>query len=229
MSTASPIEVGPAPVPPSAREVLVFGGTFDPPHRAHVDLPLAAMERLGADWLLYVPAARSPHKSSGPEASDEDRLAMLRAALARREQVSISTLEMERDGGGPSYTVDTLRALRVLLPEGARMRLLIGADQAAAFHRWRMPEEIAALAEPVVMLRPPIESEEGLIRSMRPHWRSGELEAWRRRIVAVPMMDISATELRNRLRARKDCRELGDALPPGVGRLIDERALYRGE
>lgn len=214
------------PVPAGAKLVLVFGGTFDPPHRAHVELPEQVRRKLGADWILYVPAARSPLRARNPVAPGRDRLAMLRLALAGRANCAVSPIELiaSDDANGesaadaaaaPSYTVDTLRKLRVLLPHGAAMRLLIGADQAAVFHQWRQAREVIALAEPAVMLRAPHESPERLIEAMTPHWPPEELAKWRGRMVEVPAMDVSATEIRAALASR-------DA----PGRAIAERDLH---
>lgn len=226
MTAGDDIMVGPAPIPRDARLVLVFGGTFDPPHRAHVELPLAAREAVGADRLLYMPASRSPLKDGIPETRAADRLAMLRAALEGRDHASISTLELDRPG--PSYTVDTLRILRTRLPPTTAMRLLIGADQAADFHRWREPMEVIRLAEPLVMLRAPLESRHALIESMRPHWPADELSRWERWIVGVPMIDASATEIRRLLREQgPDAPALRDVLSEGVRTVIRERRLYR--
>lgn len=228
MSVPATIAIGAAPIPAGARSVLVFGGTFDPPHRGHVVLPAKVRARLGLDWVLYIPAARNPLKASGPLADDESRLAMLRAALEGQGRASISTLELERSAG-PSYTVDTLRALHSLLPGGTTLRLLIGADSAGAFHRWREAREVIALAEPVVMLRRPAESADMLIEAMRPHWSPADLEAWRRRIADVPMIDASATEIREWLRSPvANLSRLEEALSPAVLGVIRSRGLYRG-
>lgn len=223
MTPEPTIALGQCPVPPGVRSVLVFGGTFDPPHNAHIELPRAARDRLGLEWLLYLPAGRNPMKSDGPTASDRDRIDMLRAALRGVERVSICTIELERSG--PSYTVDTLRVLFTLLPE-TRLRLLIGADQAAQFHRWREPREIITLAEPAVMLRAPLESTDALIGSMRPHWTALELAEWRRRVVDVPRIDASATALRELLRDGPDQPRLNTLLPLGVGEFIRVHRPY---
>ena len=225
------------PIPEGARSVLVFGGTFDPPHRAHVTLPLAVRDAIGADWLLYIPAGRSPHKTRNPVASDADRLAMLGAALEGTERVAISTIECagaegpddsEASERPPSYTVDTLERLSGLAGS-TRLRLLIGADQAASFHRWREPERIIGLAEPVVMLRPPHEDRGALLGALGRHWPKDELDRWSHRIVEAPVMDVSATRVRSLLGAGAiDDPEVTGALPPGVLRVIRERALYRG-
>lgn len=233
------IPVGAVPVPAWVRRLVVFGGTFDPPHMGHMKLPNAARAALGFEWVLFMPAARSPHKSSGPLASDEDRVAMLAAGLDELRtgsgdtvRESVSTLEIERartsSGSGGSYTIDTLRALAEALP-GVTMRLLIGADQAAAFARWREPREIIRLAEPVVMLRSPVETTQGLMESMRTSggWSDDELAAWRGRVVHVPLIQADATSIRAALaRGGASGASLAGVLAESTRRLIVERALY---
>lgn len=223
----SGVPVGRAPVGANARLALVFGGTFDPPHRAHVELPARVRDVMGADAIVYVPAARSPHKPDGPVASGAERVEMLRLALAGARGVSISDLELNSGGAAPSYTVDTLRTLRAEIPRTTALRLLIGADQAAAFHRWREPEEIIRLAEPVVMLRAPHETIESLMGAMAERWSAPELARWRDRVVAVPVLDVEATDIRGLLRADPDDPEPARLLPGPVLAYIRARGLYR--
>lgn len=225
------VDVGTYPVPPGIATLLVFGGTFDPPHRAHVELPIAARDATGADWLLYVPAGRSPHKRENPVATDEQRIAMLRAALDGIERVSISTVECEGDieGGAhrpPSYTVDTLGRLSGLT-DGSQLRLLIGADQAVSFHRWREPKRIIELAEPLVMLRAPLDDRATLLGELRERWTAPEAKAWAARIVEVPTIDVSATRVRALLRdGALDDPALEHALAPPVLDFIRTHHLY---
>lgn len=219
-----------AGLPTGVSSVLVFGGSFDPPTIAHIELPAMARDRAGLDWLLYIPAAESPGKGSRPAAGGDDRVAMLRAALEGRERCSVSAVELDRarQQPGPSYTVDTLRQLSQLLGERVRLRLLIGADQAAGFHAWREPHRVIELAEPLVMLRAPAESAEGLWARMAPHWSEDEAAAWRSRVVELPTIDASSTEARRLLRAQgPDAPGLARLVPEGALRLIRERGLYR--
>jgi len=203
-----------------ARRLLLFGGSFDPPHRAHVALPRLVRRRLEAERVVYVPAAQSPHKRDRQPRSATHRLAMLEAALAEADDAVILTLELDRarKTGRLSYTVETLEQLHAALP-GTELRLLIGADQVPVFHKWYQADRITELAEPVVMLRPP-ETIESLLNEV-PH---PQRELWRRRILELPPMDVSATAVRQRLAADEPVDHL---LPPGVVQYVNEKGLYR--
>lgn len=227
--------VGPAPVPADARLVVLFGGTFDPPHTAHIDQPERVREAIGADHILYIPAARSPFKDRGPEAGDRDRLAMLSLALEHTPCASVSTIELDRAAGGgsgggavPSYTIDTIRALRSMLPAHITLRLLIGADQAAQFHRWRDAADLIGLAEPIILLREPHRTADSLLRAMAPHWPAPALDAWRARIAPVEPVEGESTLARALLHAvPRDDEALARLLPGPVLDYIRRRGLYR--
>ncbi|MGP1346233.1 MAG: nicotinate-nicotinamide nucleotide adenylyltransferase [Phycisphaerales bacterium] len=241
----SGIRTAPAPFKAGVSRVLIFGGTFDPPTRAHLELPRLALVRSGADQLVYVPAGRSPHKRENPEASDADRVAMLCAALSEAgmgDVAAVSTIEIDPEGGSPAgsrharpatYTIDTLRSFRSALPPGTVMRLLMGADQALSFHRWRDPRVVMALAEPMVMLRRPAESVGALVSALREHWPRDEAEAWRRRVVELDVRDVSSTDVRALLREGGDGNgdgggaEVSQLLTDSVRRYIEEHGLYR--
>ncbi len=232
MSADVPIADRPPPVPPDARLALYFGGTFDPPHNAHVELPRTARDAAGADHLLYVPTGRNPLKPGGPRASDRQRLDMLALALRGRPRVSIWTRELTLDREptpeeAPNYTVDSIRALRAELPKACAVRLLIGADAAATFHRWREAEALLRLADPLVMLRPPDETTDRLLDRLHDHWPPDELDRWRARCLELPTMDVASTDLRAAL-ADGSPRAMKNApLPEAVGRYIVENGLYR--
>jgi len=212
----------PLPVPDEPITVLLCGGAFDPPHRAHLTLPPLARDAVGADLLLYMPAGKAPLKP-GPAASNEDRLAMLRAGLEGAPRVAITTLELERTG--ESYTIDTLKEIKAARPR-ATLRLLIGADQARQFHKWRAAKEIIQLAEPAVMLRPPLEDAGALLAEMRPHRSEAELEQWGGRLVELPAIEASSTRARELLAEDPQSPELDDLLTPPVRRVIAEKRLY---
>lgn len=213
----------PAPTPwpaPGGALVLLFGGSFDPPHRAHVELAVKARDALlgGEGWLVFVPTARSPHKSE-PGAGEGDRVEMVRRAIAGQGRCAIWTDEIDR--GGASYWVHTL-ARAASVAGGARLRFLIGADQALAFDRWREPGVILTLAEPAVLLREPTVTREAFRRAMQ---MSGQdPSAWMDRVVGVGVMEGVSTDIRAAIEAGRDVSSL---VGWAVGAYIRERGLYR--
>jgi nicotinate-nucleotide adenylyltransferase len=202
---------------------------FDPPHRAHIALAEAARQCLpSGTWLVLVPAARSPHKSSGPQASDEQRLEMLRRATAGLARIGIWTEELDRGkDGSPSYWVDTLHSARRQWPESAEIRFLIGADQAGQFHRWRKPDEILTLARPVVVLREPIDTTEKLAEALREShvWSATQIKEWLGWVIDLPLARASSTDARSLLAAGDEAgaRQL---LDPAVLDFIQQQQLY---
>src|SRR5205809_6365041 len=113
--------------------VGVFGGTFEPVHVGHLAIANAALDELGLDRVYFVPARRSQLKQDGPVASAEDRLAMLRSAPASEPRFKVSGVELDRKG--PSFTVDTLDALRGV----GDVLLMLGSVAFADFDGWRDP------------------------------------------------------------------------------------------
>jgi nicotinate-nucleotide adenylyltransferase len=232
LTPSSEPPITPLPVPAGVPLVIFVGGTFDPPHLAHVALPARARDELehevgadGSGWLVFIPAARSPHKQDGPVGSGAQRRRMLELALADTPRTAVWTDELDRIAASPdapSYTSTTIsRARRWLDTNGSsstRLRLLVGADQAAAFHRWHAPREIIALAEPAVMLRAPFATADSLLQHMRSTgaWSGDELRQWGGRVLdQLGVIDAAATSIR---------RELQEPAPH-VGGVIDPRVL----
>lgn len=202
------------------QRLIVFGGSFDPPHLAHAKLPRLVLRAIDADAIAYIPAARQPLKLDQAQTPAIHRLAMLRLALADVPATIILTDEMDRAGDGkPSYTVNTLQHLRHRLDSGAQMRLLIGADQLRLFDQWQSYEQVIALAEPVVMLRPP-DTRETLLDQLPAGFDPG---AWAQRIISVPQMQISSQAIRKRVSRRQT---IADLVHPNVGTYIVEHGLY---
>jgi nicotinate-nucleotide adenylyltransferase len=179
----------------------VFGGTFDPTHVGHLAIANAALDEIPLDRVLFVPARQSPLKRDGPIASAADRIAMLEASVAGEPRFAVSRVELEREG--PSYTVDTLEALR---GEG-ELFLILGSDAFAEFHRWRDPYRISTLATVVVAAR-----------------RGAPAVPEGVRLLDAPLMDISSRELRARAARGRSLRYL---VLEAALRHIEERHLYR--
>jgi nicotinate-nucleotide adenylyltransferase len=183
----------------------ILGGTFDPPHVAHVVAAVDVRAALGLDRVLLVPAGNPWQKTGRVVASAADRLEMVRAACAEVDGLEACDLEVRRPG--PTVTADTLEALGA---PGRELFLLLGADAVANMGTWRRLEATRALATVVVVERAG--------ESARPPG-----EGWRVAHVRIPRLEISSTDLRDRLAAG---RPVDGLVPPGVVRVIRRRRLY---
>jgi nicotinate-nucleotide adenylyltransferase len=188
----------------------VFGGTFDPPHVGHLLVANDAREALELDRLIFVPTGAQPFKvDTPPAASGQDRLEMVRLAVADDANYVVDDAEINRKG--LSFTVDTLEHLSERNP-AARLFLLMGEDVLASFEKWRSPARIRELATLVAVSR------SGLEGSVADPAASAVLRVSTRRV------DVSSTEIRERLRAGKSIKGF---VPESVERFIDVRGLYR--
>lgn len=194
----------------SARTIGIFGGTFDPVHMAHLLLAEAAREELELDALIFMPANIPPHKVNGRKITPAHcRLEMLQIAIADNPSFSLSTHEI--DSRGVSYTVDTLRWLHAEHP-AAELTLLIGGDAARDFGTWREPVEIARLARLAVWERPGIPLPSEVLPGI----------GYRR--ITAPLVEISSTEVRERVAAGRSIRY---RTPEPVIDYIYQNGLYR--
>ena len=218
---AEPTAITPWPAP-AGEPALLFGGTFDPPHLAHVRLAIAAQRALGPEtWLVAVPAARSPHKESGPSVGAGHRLAMVRLAFAGYPRAAVWTDELDRaDGNGePSYWAETAeRASNAC--GGGELRTLIGADQAVKLHAWTGPERIMRSAPPVILPREPVLSTDDLRAALEAAgvWSAAQLDALCASMLDLDPMLASSTQVRGG--------RLG-LMPAAVADYADRHGLYR--
>lgn len=193
----------------------VLGGTFDPPHMAHLVLAETARSSLGLERVLFVPAG-DPWRKAGQDVTPvRHRLAMVRLAVGGDPAFEVSTLEVEREG--PSYTVDTLTELHERYGPDAELYFLLGEDALRDMPNWKEPERIAALATLVVAPRPG-----GAGPGAPPDFPLPGVAA---KVVPLdmPLIDVSATDLRERARQGLSLR---DVVPPAVARYIEEHGLY---
>ena len=203
-----------------APRIGVLGGTFDPPHLAHLVLAAAARGSLRLDRVLLVPAGE-PWRKAGREVSPpEARLRLVEAAAGALPWAEVSAVEVERPG--PSYAVETLEALAAAEPDAARW-FLLGEDALADLPRWRDPRRLIALARFGLARRA-----EGDGGGEPPEVAAAyeALPGLRGRVDPVPMprLAISASDLRGRVRRGEPTSPL---LPAAVRRLADEMGLYR--
>jgi nicotinate-nucleotide adenylyltransferase len=195
----------------------LLGGTFNPVHCGHLLAARAAAEALGLHRLLLLPNACSPLRQGEEMASPGDRLEMVRLAVAETTGLGVCDLEVRRPG--PSYLIDTLRELRAAHP-GVDFTFLMGVDSLRSFDRWREAAQIPALARVVVMPRPGDDAAAALtaLESRAPALR-GRIHL----LTEGPRLDISATDIRDRIREGRSVRDL---LPEAVADYIRTRGLY---
>ncbi len=169
----------------------VFGGSFNPIHFGHLLLADEVRDALDLDWILFVPAAVPPHKSPAYLAPAADRYAMVELAVAGQPRFAVSDLELRR--AGPSYTVDTLEALRIPRED---LFLIVGSETFMDLLTWREPRRIAQLARIVVVPRvgSAFDPESAAVRKVVREIGDEPL------IVRATSLPISASDLRRRVR-----------------------------
>ncbi|MFH0914167.1 MAG: nicotinate-nucleotide adenylyltransferase [Chloroflexota bacterium] len=195
----------------------VLGGTFDPVHRGHLMVAEEARAELGLDEVLFVPAGDPWLKSDRTISPAGHRVAMLRLAIAGKLYFKLSLLEIERPG--PSYTVDTLAELRRGLKAGDEIYLIMGWGSLAELPRWHQPSRVIPLCRLAVAPRPGV---------LRPDLATLEksIPGISEKVVFLraPEMDISATDIRERVRKGLP---IGHLVPEAVAKYIEEHGLYR--
>ncbi len=231
------------------RRIAFFGGSFDPPHRGHVAVARAAQRALGLDTVLFAPVGAQPLKQAGATASFEDRLAMTRLAIAGEPGLEISLADAPTVAGGPNYTLETLKQLRAELGPECALFFLMGADSFFGLRKWHRAAEIPFAAPLIVASRPgqPLEGvkaalpqgltieERGEIRNTTPDGvRVREFvlrnpQGTAAKFYLLPGLDIriSASEIRERLRAAPDVAGMCAWLPDAVAGYVQAHGLYR--
>ncbi|WP_293637224.1 nicotinate (nicotinamide) nucleotide adenylyltransferase [Polaromonas sp.] len=194
----------------------MFGGAFDPPHNAHVALARAALEQYDLDVLHVIPTGHAWHKARALSAP-EHRLAMARLAFGNIEGVTVDARELQRPG--PTFTIDTLKALQAENP-GCQLYLFIGADQFATFGQWHLCREILEIAIICIADR----TESALTQT--------EFDVYapynhRFFILKLPLMPVSATQIRQMLASdAATAEEAIKLVPDAVARYISHYQLY---
>lgn len=197
--------------------VGILGGTFNPPHLAHLVCAQEAHAQLGLDRVLLMPAGEPPHKRVAPgDPSPEQRFELCRLAAAGDERLEVSRLELERPGR--SYTADTLRLLRERRPDD-ELVFIVGGDMAASFPSWHEPEAVLALATLAVAER------RGTVRAAIERALAPLAGAERVAYFDMPRIDISSSELRARVAQGRPIRYL---VPDAVAEAIAAEGLYHG-
>jgi nicotinate-nucleotide adenylyltransferase len=196
--------------------VGILGGTFNPPHLGHLICASEAVDQLGLDRVVLMPVSVPPHK----EVRDDDpgaeaRLELCRLAAGDDERLEVWRLELDRPG--PSYTVDTLRAIHATTP-GDDLTFIVGGDSAQSLPTWREPEAVLELATMAVAER------EGVRRRDIAERVAGLRGGDRLVFFDMPRLDVSSSAIRRRVREARPVRYL---VPDDVIRVIGARGYYR--
>ena len=194
----------------------VFGGSFDPIHYGHLRMAVEAQEQARLDRVIFVPNQVSPFKVGQTETPGEIRAEMVRWAIVDNPRFVLSRVEVERPG--PSFTVDTLRAIQQEVGAEHELFLLVGSDTLQGFPGWRDPEAILQMARFLVVVRPGASWEDALA-ALPPAWH--ERIGW----VEMPLTGVSSTDIRERCQTRKSVNYL---VPPVVVQCIFQHNLYYG-
>lgn len=203
---------------PGPRRIGVFGGAFNPPHVGHLVLAEEAASDLGLERVLLVPTGRPAHKTLTDDPGGEARLRMVDAGVGTSRLLDVEPFEVEaasRDGV-PSYMHITLEAVQRRETD-AELVLVLGTDAASKLAQWEAPERVLELASIAVASRPGSDvaaAERGL--------REAGAEGWE--LVEMPQLEVSSTEVRERIGAGRPYRYL---VGPDVAGVIEAEGLYR--
>jgi len=199
------------------KKIGVFGGTFNPVHKQHIFVAEQFVKKLSPDKCLFVPAHISPFKveeKSEEVADDNKRLKMLQLALERKEKLEIETYEIEKKG--ISYTYETLEYLRQKY-ENSKLYLLIGADQAESFKKWKNWARILKLSTLCIVERPNYEIKIERLLADAPKGTKQPI------ILNIKTDPISSTEIREKFQKGNT---ISGAVPQKVRKYINEKNLY---
>ena len=197
----------------------IFGGSFDPVHHGHLELASCCQRQAALDQVWFVPAAVQPFNQHGPSASNDDRCAMLRLAIADRADWRLSTIEIDR--GGVSYAFETVQAIHASHPDWI-LFLLLGADSLHQLPAWKNPEEICRFATPLAVRRPgqPEADYSGLEAVIDSKRLTKMVE-----LGPIEMREIPISSSTIRMQTAQGT-AVGHLVPPDVAEYIAVRGLY---
>jgi nicotinate-nucleotide adenylyltransferase len=199
-------------------KIAVFGGTFDPVHLGHLAVAAEALRLLKLNEVVFMPAGQPYFKNLAEISSSEDRLNMLKLAIAGQPKYSLSMLEIEREG--PSYAVDSMASMKSSLCPEDELYFILGWDSLLSLPQWHEAKRLIEICRIVAAPRPGFPKPDvTLVEKYLPGL------ADRCIVMTRPLIDISSTRIRKRAAAGLTIK---DIVPSGVEEYILERGLYRG-
>ena len=178
---------------PENKKIGLFGGTFDPVHIGHLIIAETVLEQSGLDMVMFIPSARPPRKHHELMFTAHKRLKMLSEAIKDNPNLVVSDIEMKREG--PSYTIDTIREIKAALPSGTELSFIVGKDNLYEMETWKDPHAI--IEECTILVADRICEKKCDI----PYWLKTKVK-----MVNIPLLEISSSEIRNRIRKGKSIR-----------------------
>lgn len=200
----------------NCKKFAVMGGTFDPIHYGHLVTAETVCRELDLEGVLLIPSGRPPHKQNITISDNEHRYLMTVIAAEDNPDLVVSRMEIDRPG--MTYTVDTLRTLRRICPKRCEIYFIAGADAALQISTWRTPDEIVKMCKLVIVTRPGYDK-----NGIQTELEKAGIGLDRVVFMDVPALDISSTDIRNRVSIGRSIRYL---LPPNVEKYIQKNSLY---
>lgn len=205
----------------SEKKAILFGGTFDPIHVGHTAVSAFALEQIGAEKVIFIPAKQSPLKMFSPKISNEDRMKIITLAISENPNFELSDHEIKKSGA--SYTLETVRYFRSLYGEDVNLYWLSGADGLDELSHWYGILDLIDECNLSVMYRAGCEKPD--FSRFTDAWGQERIEKLQRNVIKTPLIDISSTQIRDRLAKGMDVSAM---LHPAVIDYIAKRGLYRG-
>ena len=203
-----------------AEKVGLYGGSFNPIHCGHLIIARAVAERLSLDRVIFLPSASPPHKEQGALIGAADRVEMVKIAIENEPGFEFNDFDLTRNG--PSYTVDTVGHFRDMFGENTHLHWIIGADSLAELPMWHRVSDLVDACRIVTA---------GRAGSDRNSWEvlgsafdENQLKRLRGGVLDTPVIQISATDIRDRVRRGRSIRYL---VPDGVRQYIEDHGVYR--
>jgi len=204
------------------RKIALFGGTFDPIHLGHTTVAADALEHIGAEKIVFVPAKRSPLKAFLPSASDKHRLNMISLAIADENNFQVSDYELKRPA--PSHTLETVRKFQTDYGKETLIHWLIGADSVDDLTYWYKITELIDACNLTTMYRAGYDPPD--FTKFEQIWGRERVEKLQRNIIRTSLVDISSTEIRD-LTAKNG--DISGMLHPAVADYIRKKGLYKSQ
>ncbi len=191
------------------KKVAIYGGSFNPIHTGHLITAGYVREICGLDKIIFIPCYISPHKTDTTPVDGQKRLQMVKSAIAGNPHFGVSDYELKK--GGVSYTIDTVKHLKKKFDH---VDLIIGYDNLLVFDKWKNPDELVSLVNLIVLKR---STDTAKIQKKNKYFKFAN-------IINTPIVDISSSEIRERLKNRKSIDYL---VPEQVKKYIISHKLYR--